>query len=58
MSPTMAYDQSQKIIWELSLEDPGAFQDVESSGESTAMNFPPVDLPCAAFNLFLFPRIQ
>ena len=55
----MAYDQSQKIIWELSLEDPGAFQDVESSGESTApMNFPPVDLPCAAFNLFLFPRIQ
>ncbi len=55
----MAYDQSQKITWELSLEDPGAFQGVESSGElATPMDFPPVDPPRAAFNSFLFPRIR
>ena len=54
----MAYDQSQKITWELSLEDPGAFQGVESSGESAApMDFRPVDPPCAAFNWFLFQAV-
>ena len=54
----MAYDQSQKITWELALEDPESFRGGDASGdEATGMEFRPVDPACAAFNWFLFQAV-
>ena len=54
----MTDDQLQKITWELSLEDQGAFLPVASSGKlAEQMALRPVDPPCAAFNWFLFQAV-
>jgi len=54
----MTEDQSQKITWELTLEDHDSFQEVEPGNETAGqMSFRPVDPPCAEFNWFLFQAV-
>ena len=54
----MTEDQSQKITWELTLEDHDSFQEVEPGNETASrMSFRAVDPPCAEFNWFLFQAV-